>query len=82
MERICRKRNYFIGSGEAESGNAGEHPARNNLRNGDDVKGEIKPAPFSLENETSLFNIPEKTHNQHHNLNSNLFEKTVQSIGG
>jgi hypothetical protein len=72
----------FIGSGEAESGNAGEQPARNNLSNGDDVKGEIKPAPFSSENESSLFLIPEKTRNQNHNLNSNLFEKTVQFIRG
>ena len=72
----------FIGSGEAESGNAGEQPARNNLTNGDDVKGEIKHAPFSSENRSSLFLIPEKTRNQNQNLNSNLFEKTVQNIGG
>ena len=72
----------FIWSCEAESGNAGEQPARNNLTNGDDQKGEIKPAPFSSENESSLFHIPEKTRNQNHSLNSNLFEKSVQIIGG
>ena len=72
----------FIGSGEAESGNAGEQPARNKLTNGDNVKGEIKPAPFYSKNELSLFHIPEKTRNQNHNLNSNIFDKTVQFIGG
>jgi transposase InsO family protein len=72
----------FIESGEAESGNAGEQPARNNLTNGDDTEGEIKPPPSYPENESSLFHIPENTRNQNHNLNSNLFEKTVQTIGG
>jgi putative transposase len=72
----------FIGSGEAESGNAGEQPARNNLTNGDDQKGVIKPAPSSPENESSLFHISQKTRYQNHNLNSNLLEKSVQNIGG
>jgi transposase InsO family protein len=72
----------FIESGEAESGNAGEQPARNNLTNGDDTEGEIKPPPSYPGNESSLFHIPEKTRNQNHILNSNLFEKSVQTIGG
>jgi transposase InsO family protein len=72
----------FIRSGQAESGNAGEQPARNNLTDEDDLEGGIKPAPSSSESESSLFNIPEKTHSQNHYLNSNLFEKSVQIIGG
>ncbi len=72
----------FKWSGQAESGNAGEQPARNNLTEEDDLEGGIKTAPSSSENKSSLFNIPEKTHPQNHNLNSNLFEKSVQFIGG
>lgn len=72
----------FKWSGQAESGNAGEQPARNNLTDEDDLEGENKPAPSSSEKKSSLFNIPEKTHSQNHNLNSNLFEKSVQFIGG
>ena len=72
----------YICNVEAEAGNAGEQPARNNLTDEDDLEGGIKPAPSSSESESSLFNIPEKTHSQNHYLNSNLFEKSVQIIGG
>ena len=48
----------FIESGEAESGNAGEQPARINLTNGDDAERDIKPATSYPGKESSLFQIP------------------------
>lgn len=71
----------FVESGEAESGNAGDQPARNNLTSGDNQEGENKSAPSTADNELSLLYITEKTQKQNHILNSNIFEKSVQSIG-
>ncbi len=49
----------FVLSGQAESGNAGEQPARNNLINGDDRQGmtQIVPCP----SQSSLLPMPQKT---------------------
>lgn len=72
----------FTRSGEAEPGNAGEQPARDNLTNGDDMGGVIKPAPSYSKNQSSLFNMPEKNSEEKYLMNSNLFEKSVQFTGG
>jgi transposase InsO family protein len=69
----------FALSGQAEAGNAGEQPARNNLTNGDVAEGmmQIVPPPAP----SSLLLIPSKTQKENENgLNS--FEKSVQFIGG
>ena len=52
----------FNSSGEAESGSAGEQPARNIPMNEDDLEGAIKPVPSDSENLSSLFNMPKKTY--------------------
>jgi len=52
--------NIFASSGEAESGNAGEQPARNSLMNGNDKEQVInqESAPYSYQ--SFLSNMPEK----------------------
>ena len=74
-EHYCRN---FEKSGQAESGNAGEQPARNNLMNGE-VGEETSNAPSLPEN--IFVPMPQKTQTyQPDNLNH--LEKTVQLIGG
>jgi len=71
----------FNSSGEAESGSAGEQPARNIPMNEDDQGGAIKPVPSDSKNQSSLFNMPEKNSCENYQMNSNFFEKNVQFIG-
>jgi putative transposase len=73
--------NNFEKSGQAEAGNAGEQPARNNLINGDAEEGMITNIPSSLTPSPSLLPCLQKTQiNNQKDLNQ--FEKTVQKIGG
>lgn len=70
----------FTMSGQAEAGNAGEQPARNNLNNGDAWEGMTIIVPSLCE--PSLLQIPPKTQKQKEENGLNLFEKSVQFIGG
>jgi len=53
--------NIFALSGEAESGNAGEQPARNSLMNGNDREQILNQKSAPSFNQSFLFQIPEKT---------------------
>lgn len=75
----------FALSGQAEAGNAGEQPARNNLTNADDRKGMIQIV--SCPSQSSLLKMPSKTQSGTCNVGNeesvaNLFEKIVQFIRG
>jgi len=78
----------FEKSGEAEAGNAGEQPARNNLMNGEDLEGVVQttssiPDPIAIG--SSLFPMPQKTQssNEKHFLtNLNCLEKSLQVMRG
>lgn len=78
-----RKYNEFFStlndSGEAEAGNAGEQPARNNLMNGEVLEGVANATPSIPENISVP--MPQKTQIITQN-NLNPFEKNVQLIGG
>ncbi len=52
--------NFSI-SGEAEPGNAGEQPDRNNLMTEDDPGEAMNPASPNSENKSSLVPMPKKT---------------------
>ena len=65
----------FALSGQAEAGNAGEQPARNNLANGDDWQEMMQIV--SCHSQSSLLNMPSKTQIPEHH-----FWKSVQFIGG
>lgn len=69
------ERNNFAASGEAEAGNAGEQPARNNLMNGEHTE-EAKSIAPSLQN-LLCSPMPPKTQKQ-----TNCFEENVQLLGG
>lgn len=72
----------FEKSGQAEAGNAGEQPARNNLMNGQDQEG-AKQTPSIPE--SCLFPMPEKTQyltETHFQTNLNCFEKSLQVMRG
>ena len=75
----------FTLSGEAEAGNAGEQPVRNNLTNGDDRQGRVQIVPCP--SQSSLLKMPSKTQSDSYEIKNeqsvaNLFEKIVQFIGG
>ena len=72
----------FNQSVEAESGNAGEQPARNKLTNGNDTEGVKQNAPSTFKNESFLLKIPHKTQSENNEMNSNLLEKSVRFTGG
>ena len=71
----------FNSSREAESGSAGEQPARDIPMNEDDMGGAIKSVTSDSKTQSSLFFMPEKNSCENHQMNSNLFEKNVQFIG-
>jgi transposase InsO family protein len=64
----------FVKSGQAEAGNAGEQPARNNLMNGENQEG-VQSTPST----SGFFFVPmpQKTQKK-----TNCFEKSVQLLGG
>lgn len=75
----------FALSGQAEAGNAGEQPARNNLTNGDDRQGRVQIVPCP--SQSSLLKMPSKTQLANYSASNeesvaNLFEKIVQFIRG
>ncbi len=75
----------FALSGQAEAGNAGEQPARNNLTGEDDRQGMVQILPCP--SQSSLLEMPSKTQSSifctlDEQSVANLFEKTVQFIGG
>jgi transposase InsO family protein len=70
--------NNFKKSGEAEAGNAGEQPARNNLIGGEILEG-VNQTPSFPEN--IFVAMPQKTQT-HTPINLNPLEETVQFIGG
>lgn len=70
----------FVASGEAESGNAGEQPARNSLTNGND-DGE-KTTPHLPTKPSFLFQMPKKTQTQSESTDLNSPSVFIQSIGG
>ena len=74
--------NNFNQPVEAEPGNAGEQPDRNKLANGNDTEGVKENAPSTSNNESFLLQIPEKTHSENIEMNSNLLEKAVRFNGG
>jgi len=66
--------------GQAEAGNAGEQPARNNPVNGDDRQGMEQAVPCP--SQSSLLQMPSNTQYSKHKNGLNPFEKSVQFIGG
>ncbi len=62
-EYELRKKTNFIKSGEADTGNAGEQPARNNLIGEDAMEGGSVYSPFLPEHLISLLKMPKKTQN-------------------
>ena len=68
----------FNQSVEAEPGNDGEQSAKNRLTNRNDTEGVIESAPSSFKNESFLLQIPQKTHSENIEMNSNLLEKSVR----
>jgi len=68
------EKSNFAESGQAEAGNAGEQPARNNLMNGEVVEG-APTAPSIPEN--IFVPMPQKTQKK-----TNYFENSVQLFGG
>ena len=70
----------FTLSGQAEAGNAGEQPARNNLTSEDERQGMVQIIPCP--SQSSLLNMPSKTQTKKQQTGLNHFEKTVQFIGG
>ena len=66
--------------GQAEAGNAGGQPARNNPANGDEWQGMKQTVP--CHSQSSLLQMPSKTQSQKQKNGLNLFEKSVQFIGG
>jgi putative transposase len=68
------EKSNFATSGQAEAGNAGEQPARNNLMNGEVLEGAVT-VPSTSKN--FFVPIPQKTQ-----LVTNRFEKSVQLLGG
>jgi len=70
----------FALSGQAEAGNAGEQPARNNLIDEDEWQGMEQTVPCS--SISSLLQMPSKTQCSKQQNGLNLFEKSVQFIGG
>lgn len=77
-----KENNNFKQSGEAEPGNAGEQPVRNNLTNGNDTEGVKENAPSTSKYQSFLLKIPEKTQSENIEMNSNLLEKSVRFTGG
>lgn len=77
-ERILRKkRAYICLSGEAETGNTGGQPAKNNLANREELQGMQQTVPCS--SQSSLLQMPSKLNAQ--NKKSLNLLKSVQFIG-
>jgi transposase InsO family protein len=76
------EKSKFAKSDEAEAGNAGEQPARNNLTDGDESEEVANPASSSPFLNSSLSLIPSKTQTNQVVTNLNRLEKSVQVIGG
>ncbi len=74
--------NIFAASDEAESGNAGEQPARNSLMNGDDQEQVLNSKSAPSSNPSSLFQIPEKTQPEKESIDLNSSDGFIQQIGG
>ena len=70
----------FVLSGQAEMGNAGEQPIRNNLINGEVMEGAVKIVPSFQE--PSLLQNALKNSQKKDGLVVNLFRKNVQLLGG
>ncbi len=68
------EKSIFALSGEAETGNAGEQPARNSLMNGEVTEGVLNTPSIP---ENFFVPMPQKTQKQ-----TNCFEKSVQLFGG
>ncbi|MBS1935361.1 MAG: DDE-type integrase/transposase/recombinase [Bacteroidetes bacterium] len=66
--------NNFVPSGQAEAGNAGEQPARNNLMNGEVLEGVVSTPSIP---ENISVPMPQKTQKQ-----TNCFENSVQLLRG
>jgi putative transposase len=73
--------NIFAISGEAESGNAGEQPARNSLMNGNDQEQVLKQESAPSLNPSFLFQIPEKTQPENEESDLNSLDGFIQQIG-
>lgn len=80
-EYLLMEKTNFTVSGEAETGNAGEQPDRNNLMDGDVQEGAINaPSSPLTKSSLSLDALKNSNENEHKNLNS--LEKSAQVIGG
>lgn len=73
--------NIFALSGEAESGNAGEQPARNSLMNGNDQEQVLYNESAPSLNQSFLFQIPEKTQPKKEDSDLNSLDGFIQQIG-
>lgn len=73
--------NKFVSSGEAETGNAGEQPARNSLTNGNDQEQVSNNESAPSSNQSFLFHIPEKTQAKEESTDLNSSGNFVQKIG-
>ena len=80
-DKLSKNINNFVASSEAEPGNAGEQPDRNNLMDGDDLEGE-NSTPSSSILKSSLSLIPEKTYTTRSEKDLNYLDKIAQLIGG
>lgn len=81
-EYEMQKNTTFKTSGEAEPGNAGEQPVRNNLIGEDDMEGDQITTPSYSNLNTSLLEMPQKTQKNNPDLNLNFLGKSVQFNGG
>lgn len=70
--------NIFAPSDKAESGNAGEQPARNNLMNGNDMEQEVYNITAPSSNKSFLFQMPKKTQPEKEEIDLNSFDGIVQ----
>lgn len=73
--------NIFALSNKAETGNAGEQPARISLMNGNDMKQVFEQESASFSKTSFLFQIPQKTQSKNENIDLNSFDDFIQKIG-
>jgi len=74
------KKSKFALSGQAEMGNAGEQPIRNNLTSGENTEGAVQKAP-SIPELSQLKNASENS-KANNDLVVNHFRENVQLLGG
>lgn len=68
----------FATSDQAEAGNAGEQPVRNNLMNGNDMEQKVYYTNAPSSNKSFLFQMPQKTQSEKEEIDLNSLDGVIQ----